>query len=76
MFKNLNNITINMNELILVDDWDYLKQALEKYENYTINNKRALKNFLVWVFIKDRTSALPKRYKDARQDFDKVSLVS
>ena len=34
--------------------------------------KRTLDNMMAWSFIKDRSSYLPKRYKEARLDFDKV----
>ena len=29
---------------------------------------------MVWSFVKDKTSFLPKAYKDARLEFDKVNI--
>ncbi len=34
---------------------------------------RDLKNFLIWTFVKDKTHSLPKKFKDAEQEFDKVN---
>lgn len=27
---------------------------------------------MIWVFLKDRTTMLPKKFKDAKLDFDRV----
>lgn len=29
---------------------------------------------MIWVFIKDRTTMLPKKFKDAKLEFDRVSV--
>ena len=76
--KNKNEsliIPMVSDELILVDDWDYLTNATELYGNFVSNNKTALKNFLLWVVLKDRIGVLPKRFREAKQDFDKVNLT-
>jgi hypothetical protein len=72
MFGDIKNVTVKLDEIILVDDWDYFTNALKLYKNYATSQKRGLKNLLLWVFLKDRTGLLPKRYKEAKQDFDKV----
>ena len=76
MYAGVGNVTINETETILVDDWNYLQNALKLYKNFTDNPQKTkyLKNLLLWVFLKERTGILPKRYKDAKQAFDKVSL--
>lgn len=80
MFGNTNSSSDNSSaivkmgpdEIILVDDWDYLTNAVELYDEYINNNKTAFKNFLLWVILRDRSAELPKKFRDARQDFDKV----
>jgi hypothetical protein len=72
MFKNIENISMNKSERILVEDMDYFTRALKVYKNVTTYQPRVLKNLLIWTLVKDKTGLLPKRYKDARLDFDKV----
>lgn len=72
IFKNINSVKIDINEIILVEDIDYLTKATGLYEKYTKEQKADFKNFLIWAFAKDRSGLLPKRYKDARLDYDKV----
>lgn len=35
-------------------------------------NLSNLDNLMVWSYLKDRTGFLPKKYKDAKLEFDKV----
>jgi hypothetical protein len=35
-------------------------------------NKRALDNLLVWSFVKSKMNFLPKAFRDAQLEFDKV----
>ena len=74
MYGKVENVIIHPEERILVDDWNYFLNAMKLYKEYTENpeQKKMLKNLLVWVLLKERTGVLPKRYKDAKQDFDKV----
>ena len=83
MFGNHNNsksrnesliIPMVAEEPILVDDWDYLANATQLYGNYVNNNKKTLKNFLLWVVLKDRIGVLPKKFREVKLDFDKVKL--
>ena len=70
MFDNI--VTMNLDELILVNDIDYLKPALKIYQNAASFQKKELKNLLIWSIVKDKTGLLPKKFKDAKLDFDKV----
>lgn len=72
MFKNIENITMDKSERILVEDMDYFTRALKVYKNVITSQPRVLKNLLIWTLVKDKTGLLPKRYKDARLDFDKI----
>ena len=72
MFKTVQNVPMDKSERILVEDMDYFTRALKVYQNAVTSKPRALKNLMVWTLVKDKTGLLPKRYKDARLDFDKV----
>jgi hypothetical protein len=63
---------MDKSERILVEDMDYFTRALKVYKNVITYQPRVLKNLLIWTLVKDKTGLLPKRYKDARLDFDKV----
>lgn len=43
-----------------------------KKNKYKSFNLRELDNLMIWVFIKDRTTMLPKKFKDAKLEFDRV----
>ncbi len=40
--------------------------------SFTSRVLRALDNLMIWSFIKDKSGYLPKRYKDARLEFDTI----
>ena len=48
MFNDVENTTMDENEIILVDDLDYLTNATKIYEKYSRTQKRFL---LIYFFI-------------------------
>ncbi|RNA08868.1 endothelin-converting enzyme 1-like isoform X1 [Brachionus plicatilis] len=73
IFKYSNNISIDFDEQILIDDWEYIEQAVDVYHDALKNRPKDLDNLMIWVFIKDRTTMLPKKFKDAKLEFDRIT---
>ena len=75
LFSDFPKVGITENENILVEDSPYLGNFSELYKEYTTSkfNLKALDNLLVWSFLKPKTGFLPKKYKDAQLEFDKVN---
>ena len=74
LFKDFPDVKVTNEERILVEDPAYLKNFTKIYTD-SINDAQKLKtldNLLVWSFVKSKTGFLPKTYRDAQQDFDKV----
>lgn len=46
-----------------------------KHYNFNIILIRDLDNFYIWKFIKDKTPYLPKKYKVAKLEYEKVINV-
>ncbi|CAF0711924.1 unnamed protein product [Brachionus calyciflorus] len=63
---------IHDNETILIDDWEYFEKATELFYNSTKTDRKNLDNLIVWIFLKDRTTFLPKKFKDAKLELDRV----
>ena len=40
VFKNIENVTIDLNETILVDDWDYLTKAAKFFKDISLTKTR------------------------------------
>lgn len=78
LFGDFPEVNVNVNETILVLDMPYLSKMLELLAETQTNaqTKKDFDNMMVWSFVKDRSSFLPKKYKDAKLDFDKVVIGS
>ncbi len=76
VFKDLDNIKITEDEVILVDDFDYIKSACKLYADLVKNpeDKKNLENLLIWILVKDVIGYLPKKFQIASLEFDKVFL--
>ncbi len=58
--------------MTLANEWYYLKNASTIFTDALNTNREALDNLMIWSFVKEKTGYLPKEFKDARLDFDKV----
>jgi predicted metalloendopeptidase len=67
-----NDLTIHVNETVLVDDWSYLESATQIYKEYNATRRRDLDNLLIWKFVKEKVGLLSKNFKNIKQDYDKV----
>lgn len=72
MFKDIENITITDDEVILVDDLGYVKKACSLYADLIKTQKRDLENLLMWLLVKDVINFMPKKFQNAALEFDKV----
>ena len=73
MFGDIENVTITEDEVILVDDWDYLLKAVGLYYDLAKNKKRDFENLLMWLFVKDIVGFLPQRFQNTKLEFDRVN---
>ncbi|CAF0711920.1 unnamed protein product [Brachionus calyciflorus] len=72
MFEDVKNVTIDDNEIILIDDLQYLIDASKLYATLKQNNLTDLNNLLIWLFVKETIPFLPKVFQEAKLEFDKV----
>ncbi len=68
------NFSVDVNETVLVDHWDYIAAVVGIHKDYLTKQPRVLDNYYIWKFVKDKAVFLPKRYKLARLDYEKVSV--
>jgi hypothetical protein len=40
LFKDIENVTITENEILLIDDWKYLEKAIKLYATISKSNKK------------------------------------
>ncbi len=66
------DLTIHVNETILVDDWSFLESAIQIYKEYNATRRRDLDNLLIWKFVKEKVGLLSKKFKNIKLDYDKV----
>ena len=66
---------INENETIIVDNWQYIVNAVDIYSNYSSSpaRKRTLNNFLLYDVYTILSEALPIKYLEAKLEMTKVS---
>ncbi len=76
IFNDFENIKITDDEIILVDDFDYIKSVSKVYADLIKNteDKKNLENLLIWILIKDVIGYLPKKFQTALLEFDKIFL--
>ncbi|RNA08869.1 membrane metallo-endopeptidase-like 1, partial [Brachionus plicatilis] len=73
IFSEVNNVTINDTEPIIVDDFEYLSFISDFINKADVLYKKSdLENLMVWSAIKNEVTSLPKKYMYAKQEFDKV----
>lgn len=72
LLKEFTNLTITESESILVNEYKYLVNATALYKDSLVNNKETLINLMIWSFVNSRSNYLPKLFRDARLEFDKV----
>lgn len=74
VFKDIKNIIIDENELLIVDDWDYLVKVADIYEYYTNHKKVTLHNYFILNFVSATAiDFMPKKYREARLEFLRVN---
>lgn len=71
LFNKVENVTITDNEIIVVDDIEYLEKAMKIFVAQS-RNRRDFDNLMMWSFIKDKTLFMSKKFKEIRMEFDKV----
>jgi predicted metalloendopeptidase len=74
--KKKEELKVNEDEPIIVYHSNYIKKAAQYYSSIIKNEKekRVLDNLMAWSFVKVFISTLPKKYRDALQDFEKVFI--
>ena len=74
VLKDYPQVTITETEMTLANEWNYLTNASDVFADAlkTPAGKEDLFNLMIWSFVKEKTTFLPKEFKDARLDFDKV----
>ena len=65
---------INANETILVEDWDYLEEAVKIYKEYNTTRQRDFDNFCIWKLVKGKIGLLSKKFKNAKQEYEMVII--
>lgn len=73
LFRDIKNVTITNTEEILVDDLPYLERAVQIYADYNGRRKRDMDNYLIWSYYKDKFQYLPKRFREIKNELDKVT---
>lgn len=77
LFKGLAGLDIYENDVILVNDWNYITNAVEIYNTLiNENSRRDLDNLLVWIFVKGVLEYLPEKYNKATSGFKKYLPIS
>lgn len=63
------NITLADTDIVTVSELEYIRNV-----SLIINQQspRTLQNYMVWRFIMNQASIMPKRFRNMRQQFDKV----
>ncbi|CAF0711928.1 unnamed protein product [Brachionus calyciflorus] len=73
IFNEIKNVTIDQNEPIVVEDFRYLQFISDLIDKVDSTYKKSdLENLIVWSAIKTEITFLPKKYKEAKLEFDKV----
>ena len=63
-------MTLNNNDIITVDEIDYLYNVSELIQR---TPARVLQNYAVWRFLFRRTDDMPKRFRVLKEKFDRIS---
>lgn len=74
MFVGTDNANITENEVVLVDDWEYLDKAVDIFAKYSRNQalRKDFDNLLVWSFVKSQVNFMSKKMRDIKEEYDKV----
>ncbi|CAF3726969.1 unnamed protein product [Rotaria sp. Silwood1] len=65
----LSNISLNDNDVVSVSEIEFLRNASLMIDS---TSPRLLQNYIVWRFIMNRVSNMPKRYRALRDPFDEA----
>lgn len=74
LFSGFDTIQIEDSEIILAEDSTYLANASAVFKRMDsdADNRRTLFNLIGWSFLKDKLRSLPKKFRDAYNEFEKV----
>ncbi|CAF0965181.1 unnamed protein product [Adineta ricciae] len=61
-------VTLNDNDIVSISDLDFLRNASKIVSQSQI---RVIQNYVIWRFVMNRVSDLPKRYRLTREAFDR-----
>ncbi|CAF1080903.1 unnamed protein product, partial [Rotaria sordida] len=65
----LSNVSLNDNDIVSVSEIEFLRNISSIIDT---TSPRILQNYIVWCFIMNRVSNMPKRYRALRDPFDEA----